>query len=268
MHFLFSTKHSNNLSRSLTTILQFLGASFAVIAEAHTTLQRVCYITRFISYLIRYGLSSFNKYGSRTLKQLTKITEAFATNKHTDETDNTKKTYAHCQMYTDQKKGENLQHSYRQRTNSIDFINSLIYQYQIESYEEFRRKIPSQIKIRLLKDVGYIGQNLVRQLIKIHITEIHQKINSTNYLSLVLDNFDISQLGQDNVRWIQQFFNYNNIDFTTFLCDFIAIHSMNYPKINTFIIKGPTNTGKTLILNLLLTTTKPTRILTDDLNRC
>jgi hypothetical protein len=35
---------------------------------------------------------------------------------------------------------------------------------------------------------------------------------------------------------------------------------MNYPKINTFVIQGPTNTRKTLLLSLLLHNTKETRI--------
>jgi hypothetical protein len=135
IHFLFSTKHSNNLSRPITTILQYVGASFVVIAEAHTTLQRVRYIT-LISYLVRYGLSSFNKYGSTTLKQLAEITKAFNKHKSTDEPDDTGQSFSNCQMYTGQKKRENIQQSYGQRTNSIDFINSLIDQYEIESFEE------------------------------------------------------------------------------------------------------------------------------------
>jgi predicted small metal-binding protein len=35
---------------------------------------------------------------------------------------------------------------------------------------------------------------------------------------------------------------------------------MIFPKINSLILQGPTNTGKTLMLSLLLETTKPTRI--------
>jgi hypothetical protein len=47
----------------------------------------------------------------------------------------------------------NNQSSYRQRTNAIDFVNNLIKEHSIESYEDFQRKINSSIKIRLLKDM-------------------------------------------------------------------------------------------------------------------
>jgi hypothetical protein len=111
------------------------------------------------------------------------ITNVTITHKQTNSTDTTDgQTFDKCQMYTDHKKQLNQQGSYRQRTNTIDYINNLIVQHSIDSYEDFQRKIPSPIKIRLLKDIGYIGQNLVRQLIKIHNTDILQK-NSFTKLS-------------------------------------------------------------------------------------
>jgi hypothetical protein len=151
-------------------------------------------------------------------------------------------------MYTDHKKQLNHQSSYRQRTNTIDYINNLILEHKIDSYEDFQRKISSPIKIRLLKDIGYIGQNLVRQLIKIHNTDIIQEIISKNYLDLLNDNFILDCVNYNNLKWLQNFFVFNNINFVEFICDFIAIHSTNYPQINTFVLQGPTNTGTTLLL--------------------
>lgn len=86
-HFIFTTRHSNNLSRTITSILQYIGASFAIIAEAHTTLQRIRSLARFISYLISYELRSFNKYGSRIIKPLATITNELHKTPTTDNID-------------------------------------------------------------------------------------------------------------------------------------------------------------------------------------
>jgi hypothetical protein len=59
IHVIFSARHTNNGSRHLNTILNFLHASFEGSSEAHTTLQLIRFPTRFISYLIRKGLSTF-----------------------------------------------------------------------------------------------------------------------------------------------------------------------------------------------------------------
>lgn len=104
IHFLFTTTHTNNLSRTLTTILTFIAASIPLIA-AHTTLQRVRYLNRFISYLIRYGTSSISKYGNRLLKPLKQISDSLATAQtQQDSTDlSDGLTFEKCQMYTDHK---------------------------------------------------------------------------------------------------------------------------------------------------------------------
>jgi hypothetical protein len=100
----------------------------------------------------------------------------------------------------------NQQSSYRQRTNTIDYINNLIIEYNIDLYEDFQRKIASPIKIRLLKGIGYIGQNLVRQLIKIHNTDILQSIITKKYLDLLHDNFNIDFINYNNIKWLQNLF--------------------------------------------------------------
>jgi hypothetical protein len=123
IHFLFTTKHTNNLSRTLTTILTFLAAGIPLVAEAHTTLQRVRYINRFISYLIRYGLSTINKYGHRLLAPLKQITDSLA--KQSKQNNNTEvdgSSFEHCQMYTDHKKNLNQQGSYKELILLITLI--------------------------------------------------------------------------------------------------------------------------------------------------
>jgi hypothetical protein len=47
-HFIYTTRQTNNASRSLNTILQFLGTGFEGTTEAHTTLKLVHFKRRFI----------------------------------------------------------------------------------------------------------------------------------------------------------------------------------------------------------------------------
>jgi hypothetical protein len=81
-HFIFSVGHSNNASRHLNSILRYLKAGFDGSSEAHTTLQLVRFPIRFISYLIRHGLSTFYKYGVETIHILTPLMDALLNYDH------------------------------------------------------------------------------------------------------------------------------------------------------------------------------------------
>lgn len=127
--------------------------------------------------------------------------------------------------------------SLKQITFSTDFINNLIDTYHTTSFEDFQRKIPTNTKIQLLKEMGYVGQNILKTLIKIHTTDIQQKIKSKHFLQLLQENFDISHVQQDNITWLSNLFSSNDIQPSTFFTEFITIHSMNIPKIITFVLQ-------------------------------
>jgi hypothetical protein len=73
-HFIYTTKHTNNASRTLNAIIQFIKTDFEGTTEAHTTLQLVRFHRRFLSYLIRKGIRTFNKYGNRAITILGELT--------------------------------------------------------------------------------------------------------------------------------------------------------------------------------------------------
>ncbi|PNF43723.1 hypothetical protein B7P43_CG14073 [Cryptotermes secundus] len=256
IHIIFTVNHSNNSSRHLTTILKFLKVNFEGIAEAHSSLQLIRYITRFISYLIRKGLGTFYKYGSRVIPILKPLTDALL---HYDTTDQPSTSHLACEQYVEQKKQASKE-TVTQRTFSNDYISSLITENKITSYESFQRTLPTETKIQLLKQLGYVGQNIIKTLIKIHTIEALQTIKTKHYYQLIADSFDLSLVQHPNVTWLTRLFASNAIPIEEFFAKFLIIHSTNITKINTFVIQGPTNTGKSLILNLLLSDTKPTRI--------
>jgi hypothetical protein len=96
-------------------------------------------------------------------------------------------------MYIEEKKAQTNE-SVSQRTFPINCIHSLIESYNTPSYEDFQRKIPSDIKIQFLKQLGYIGQNIIKSLIKIyvHTTDRLQSIRNKHFLQLLVDNFYVN----------------------------------------------------------------------------
>jgi hypothetical protein len=120
--------------------------------------------------------------------------------------------------------------------------------------------LPTETKIQLLKQLGYVGQNIIKTLIKIHTVESLQTIKTKHFYQILLDNFSLSQVKSANVSWLSSLFRINNIKIEDFFSKFLAVHSMNITKINSIVLEGPTNTGKSLLANILLTDTKPTRI--------
>jgi hypothetical protein len=178
---------------------------------------------------------------------------------HYDTTDTPLSPPLSCNQYIEEKKILSKETS-NQRTYTIDYISNLITENKIYSYEQFQRVLPTATKIQLLKQLGYVGQNIIKTLIKIHTTETLQTIKTRHFYQLVLDNIDLSAVSTSNIHWLNTLFESNGIPIDTFFAHFIAIHSTNITKLNTFVLEGPTNTGKSMLINLLLSDTKPTRI--------
>jgi hypothetical protein len=124
----------------------------------------------------------------------------------------------------------------------------------------FHRVLPTQTKIQLLKQLGYVGQNLIKSLIKIHTIESLQSIKTKHYYQILLDNFEMPKYKPSNVTWLSKLFRANGLPIHEFMAKFLTIHSRNITKINTIVIEGPTNTGKSMLMNLLTQDSKPTRI--------
>jgi hypothetical protein len=216
-HFIFSVKHTNNASRQLSTILGFIKASIGGTTEAHRTLQLVRFAQRFLSYLLRKGISTFIKFGTRTLAILRPLTEALLNN-NIDTTDSS----LPCQQYIEEKKKTDHQ-TVNTRNFSIDYISSLIQDNKITSYEEFQRKLPTSTKVQLLKQLGYVGQNIIKTLIKIYNIENLQHIRSQHYCSLMHKSFQSHAIHSTNVSWLTNLFRTNNISIPSFFAHFLAI---------------------------------------------
>jgi hypothetical protein len=91
-----------------------------------------------------------------------------------------------CVAYIEQKKGtRNMFANYTFRSTTIDYISSLIETTNSTSYEDFQRKIDSNIKIQLLKQLGSQSKSLTIQLVKIYNLQQKMKIRQTHYLEFI-----------------------------------------------------------------------------------
>jgi hypothetical protein len=76
-------------------------------------------------------------------------------------------------------------------------------------------------------------------------------------------NFNPHDVDANNVAWLENLFETNIIIIiiiSDFFAKFFLIHSTALTKINSFVLQDNTNTGKSLLLSILLADTQPTRI--------
>lgn len=71
------------------------------------------------------------------------------------------------------------------------------------------------------------------------------------------DTYDNDRLA---IGWLESLFDQNNINITEFLAWSEIIKTKRYQKINGLVIQGPTNTGKSQLLEILLNHIKPEEI--------
>lgn len=242
-HFLFTVSHENNVARSINRILAAIGAINQSIAEANNTLQRVRMLKRFIYYCIRKGIRTFKAFGNissdiiRIIKDLSNNTQ--------EETDGLEP----CEMYIEQKKS--FKTITTNRNYQVDYIQNLIQEYNIQTYQQFIKNIPESVQVELLKQSGNTGQQLIKYLIQ--ISKIKRKIITkyTHYYDIIFQNYDNKKVNHENVNYLINILKANKIDIAHFFATFILIQSMTLQKINTFVLQGLTNTGKSMIMGLL-----------------
>jgi hypothetical protein len=93
-HFIFNVSHTKNTNRTFNNILRFITTSYAGTAEANTTIQQIRCLQRFLAYLLRKDIQTFNKYGTQTLLILKQLLQFLS---NADETDTS--TFEPCSTY-------------------------------------------------------------------------------------------------------------------------------------------------------------------------
>ena len=99
--------------------------------------------------------------------------------------------------------------------------------------------------------VGNSYREKLRNILQ-HKNQQRRNKNNTSPIMLQLADHCTFNHKEENVDWLYNMFQVNNISIEEFFAWFIIIGDKKLNKINTFVLKGPTGTGKTLTLSTLL----------------
>lgn len=195
---------------------------------------------------MRKGLSTFSQFGNPN-KYVARINNQLTNN--IDNVDGTE--LEECNKYIEESK-DNLKTNVTHRNYTIDYILDLINEYKVKTYQDFMRKIPESVQIELYRISGVTNSTMIQKLIMLTRTKQKQTLKYTDYVDIILQNYNIESVNFENVQWLNQLLLSNNIQPQELLAKFILVKNMTLQKINTFVIQGVTNTGKSMFLNLLL----------------
>jgi hypothetical protein len=70
-------------------------------------------------------------------------------------------------------------------------MSQLITETDIQSFEEHQRNITNEVKIQMFKQMRYVGQNIIKSLIKIFLTESREITKQKHFLQLLLDTLPV-----------------------------------------------------------------------------
>jgi hypothetical protein len=88
----------------------------------------------------------------------------------------------------------------------------------------------------------------------------NKKINTTDYFTLIAEHSEDYNYNKSNSDWLLDLFQSNGIDFVRFVAEFLVIKEKRLPKRNAFVLCGPPNSGKTMLLGFLTNILGPTII--------
>lgn len=148
-------------------------------------------------------------------------------------------------------------------------LDPYLKRYRPENLTEFHKKLPLDIQIECMKMWGTRFESFAKSIINMQRTHDLQTKKNTPFIDLAFDyikkDIYITPISRDEVlqayRWLTYVFTMNGIDMIEFFGKFLLIQDMALPKLNSFVLRGQLNTGKSMLLNLLLECVEPALIM-------
>lgn len=255
-HILYTATTESNAHRQLRRICKYLHAIPAGFAEGAASKQCVRHIWKFVDYCSRYGLSSVSRFGYKIDSKITDVINKLSSLPIPEITENTEP----CRQYAEQQKDKFQKN--RQFKNITHTITDIITKNNIESQTDWDLKIDLQTKMQLMAEFGLRVGNYVQTILRINRAEKTKQIKLKTFLSIyeeIIQQNPITESDMIGIEWIKKLFEINNINLIEFFAWHEIIKTHRYTKINTIIFHGPTNAGKSMLLDLLInrTTTCP-----------
>ncbi|XP_069169582.1 uncharacterized protein [Procambarus clarkii] len=149
--------------------------------------------------------------------------------------------------------------------NQYDAIEDILNKYK--PYKKSNLvKIPPEINESLFKLYGTHYDRVLKSVYDIWIRNQLKRLRKLSYMERLKEEYandiPIALTEQDKIE-IKYFLNIlykNKINWICFFASFMYIYNKTDPKKNVLCLEGPTNTGKTMIINLLLDNLQATSI--------
>lgn len=256
-HFLYTATTDSNSHRQLRRICKFMYALPAGFAEATSTKQPVRYIWRFIEYCVRFGLGTVNRFGYKADSKINNVMQKINSMPIPEITENTEP----CRQYAEEQKDKFKKN--RQFKNITHTLTDIIEKNNIQTQTDWDLKIDIKTKMQLMAEYGLRVGNYVQTILRINRAEITKQIKLKTFFNIyeeILMKDALTEYDIKGTDWLQYLFTENNINMIEFFAWHEIIKTHRYTKINTIIFHGPTNAGKSMLLELLVKPLNPEEI--------
>ncbi|KAK4328866.1 hypothetical protein Pmani_000756 [Petrolisthes manimaculis] len=264
-HFIF-TSDNGNKHRRLNRICAAFEATSSELTEAIATNQLVEHRREFFIYLCRLGLRNTTQSGNGVQKWTEFLNDykQFETQEETLE--NGLKL---CQQITNDyrrqrkeelnEKNDSKTHTY---ANNLQAVTTILNKYKPMSHAELVL-IPAEEKYKLYELYGPASKSQLTAVFDIWQAEQMEKLRTTKFLDILEERYPnpvLNENEEDDIDYIFNIFRKSGIHFLNFLAGFIYIYDKHDHKKNAFVIQGKPNTGKTMLINMLLGPLHPCRL--------
>jgi hypothetical protein len=234
---------TGNSNRTRKQIHANFGFNNAEIAESVTTTQKVRDIRHFVRYLMRYGIQSIT-YINGGIKAVNEIIESTIP----DENINCLEMWSKREIRREESE-KHKANFIKHKKDAYDFIKDLVLKYGCTSQAQFNRRIsPTEFEIIMTAYGPSTYTSHVRAIIKYNNALKLKEQDRKPFMFHIDINNASSKVQEDYLMYL---FEENGIDFTYFMAWCIIIIDMHINKVNTLILNGPPNTGKSMLLQLI-----------------
>lgn len=174
---------------------------------------------------------------------------------------------ARCRPYEEQKKAAvelAEDNAVRKRVALGKLIEGYVHKYDIANMRNYEDLVPYNEKMQIAYEYGPQYRTMVKEVLVNNNVLRRDKIRNSNLTDLFEQQFKKIDDDTINTRefkecleWILDYFRANKIDIIEFFAWNENIKSKRYPKFNGLVLNGPTNAGKSMLIECMTSCVRP-----------
>lgn len=168
----------------------------------------------------------------------------------------------HCRAYVEDVKVQKHEHriSNNKMKNITDVIRNICETQDIYNQTEWEQRVEYAVKIQLMQEYGLNVDSYVQRIVRLRRQERTNRLKDTSITEMMIITMENYMKDNDHaddtflacVEWLMTLFEENDIDVIDFMAWNEIIKTQRYTKINAVVLQGPTNAGKSLIIQEFL----------------